>query len=205
MNPVKNGFLPLKQPLEQVKALKPGKDEVEEVVFQALASTERREILRIIHTREGGATYSEILGELALTTGNMNYHLKQLEGLLEKDEGRHYRLTPLGERAMSVLRGVDVPENLGDYVSAAKASQTISVHPFVSSLLWGAVVFTCFFLLVWGYLAYIAVTEGSPVFVYGVLAFLLVAGSLALVGLIRALRSAPEYVKRLERRLGLTR
>jgi len=185
--------------------LKPGRDEVEEVVFQALASTERREILRIIHTREGGATYSEILGELALTTGNMNYHLKQLEGLLEKDEERRYRLTPLGERAMSVLHGVDVPETLSDYVSAARASQAVSIHPFVSSLLLGAVVFTCFFLLVWGYIAYIAVTEGSPVFVYGVLAFLLVAGLLVLVGLVRVLRSAPEYVKRLERRLGLTR
>jgi DNA-binding transcriptional ArsR family regulator len=185
--------------------LKPGRDEVEEVVFQALASTERREILRIIRTREGGATYSEILGELALTTGNLNYHLKQLEGLMEKDEERRYRLTPLGERAISVLRGVDVPENLGDYISAARVSQALSIHPLVSRLLMGAAVFTCFILLVWGYIAYIAVTEGAPVFVYAVLAFLLAAGLLLLVGLIRAMRTAPEYVKRLERRLGLTR
>ncbi len=185
--------------------MKPGRDEVEEVVFQALASTERREILRIIHTREGGATYSEILGELALTTGNMNYHLKQLEGLLEKDEGRCYRLTPLGERAMSVLRGVDVPENLGDYVSAARASQAVSIHPFVSKLLMGAVILTSFFLLIWGYIAFIAVGEGAPLLVYAVLAFLLIVGVVVLVWLIRALRMAPEYVKRLERRLGLTR
>ena len=205
MGPVKNGFLPPKPPFKQAKALKPGRDEVEEVVFQALASTERREILRIIRTREGGATYSEILGELSLTTGNLNYHLKQLEGLLEKDEERRYRLTPLGERAMSVLRGVDVPENLGDYVSAARASQSLSIHPFVSRLLMGAIVFTCFIMFVWGLIAYIAVSEGAPVFVYFVLAFLLVVGALALVGLIRALRTAPEYVRRLERRLGLTR
>ncbi|MCX6649002.1 MAG: winged helix-turn-helix domain-containing protein [Candidatus Bathyarchaeota archaeon] len=185
--------------------MKPGRDEVEEVVFQALASTERREILRIIRTREGGATYSEVLGELGLTTGNLNYHLKQLEGLLEKDEERRYRLTPLGERAMAVLRGVDVPENLGDYVSAARASQSLSIHPFVSGLLRMAVVFDCFFLVVWGSIAYIAVTEGAPVFVYAVLAFLLIVGAVALVGLVRALRTAPEYVRRLERRLGLTR
>ncbi len=205
MTPVKNGFLPPKPPFKQAKALKPGRDEVEEVVFQALASTERREILRIIRTREGGATYSEILGELALTTGNLNYHLKQLEGLLEKDEERRYRLTPLGERAMAVLRGVDVPENLGDYVSAARASQSLSMHPFVSRLILMAVAFDCLFLAIWGYIAYIAATEGAPVFVYAVLAFLLVAGVVALVGLVRALRTAPEYVRRLERRLGLTR
>ena len=42
--------------------MKPGRDEVETIVFQAFASTERREILRIIHTREDGATYSEIRG-----------------------------------------------------------------------------------------------------------------------------------------------
>lgn len=203
--PAKNGFQPRKPPFKPAKALKPGRDEVEEVVFQALASSERREMLRIIRTREGGATYSEILGELGLTTGNLNYHLKQLEGLLEKDEERRYRLTPLGERAMSFLRGVDVPENLGDYVSAARTSQVISIHPFVSRLLRMAVVFDCFFLIVWGFIAYIAVTEGAPLFVYAVLAFLLIIGVVALVGFIRALRTAPEYVRRLERRFGLTR
>ncbi len=185
--------------------MKPGREELEEVVFQALASQERREIIRVIRSREGGATYSEILGELGLTTGNLNYHLKQLEGLIEKDEERRYRLTPLGERAMAVLRGVDVPEGLGDYVSAARASQSLSVHPFVTRLLLMAVAFDCLFLFIWGYLAYIVATEGAPLFVYVVLAFLLVAGVVVFVGLLRALRTAPEYVRRLERRLGLTR
>jgi hypothetical protein len=106
---------------------------------------------------------------------------------------------------MSVLRGVDAPGNLGDYVSAARASQSLSIHPFVSGLLRMAVVFDCFFLAIWSYIAYIAATEGAPLFVYGVLAFLLIVGAFALVGLIRALRTAPEYVRRLERRLGLTR
>jgi len=185
--------------------VKPGREEVEEVVFQALASTERREIIRVIRSREGGATYSEILGELGLTTGNINYHLKQLEGLVEKDEERKYRLTPLGERAMTVLHGVDVPEGLGNYVSAARASQSLSVHPFVSRLILMAIAFDCFFLFIWGYLAYLVITEGAPLFVYAVITFLLVAGVVALIGLIRALWTAPEYVRRLERRLGLTR
>jgi DNA-binding transcriptional ArsR family regulator len=188
-----------------VNAVKSNRKEVEEVVFQALASQERREIMRVVRSREGGAIYSEILGELGLTTGNLNYHLKQLGGLLEKDEERRYRLTPLGERAMAILRGVDIPDNLGDYVSAAKASQTMSVHPFVMRLLRMAIAFDCFFLAIWGYLAYVTATEGAPLFVYAVLAFLLVAGVVALAGLIRALRTAPEYVRRLERRLGLIR
>ena len=184
---------------------KPGREEVEEVIFQALASTERREILSVVHSREGGATYSEILGELGLTTGNLNYHLKQLEGLLDKDDERRYRLTPLGERAYSVLRGVDAPRNLGDYVTAARASQSLSIHPFVSGLLKGAILADCFFLAIWAYIAYVVLAERAHIFVYGVLIALLAAGAAALVWLIRALRTAPEYVKRLERRLGLTR
>jgi len=47
------------------------------------------------------------------------------------------------------------------------------------------------------------VAEGGPAFVLGVLGFLLAAGTLSLTWLIRGLRTAPEYVRRLERRLGL--
>lgn len=188
-----------------MKSLKPVREEVEEVIFQALVSSERREIMRLVHSQEGGATYSEILGELGLTTGNLNYHLKQLAGLLEKDDERRYRLSPLGENAIAILRGVDIPENLGDYVYAARESQTLSIHPFVTRLLMMAVAFDGLFLFIWGYLAYIAFTEGAPVFVYVVLAFLLVAGAVVFVELIKALRTAPEYVRKFERRLGLTR
>ena len=72
------------------------REEVEDVIIQALGHRERRNILKIIHSAENGASYSEILGELSLNTGRMNYHLRQLEGLIERDDQRRYRLTPLG-------------------------------------------------------------------------------------------------------------
>ena len=49
-----------------------------------------------------------------------------------------------------------------------------------------------------------AVSEGAPLFVYSVLVFLLIIGVIVLVWLIKAMRTAPEYVKRLEQRLGVT-
>lgn len=183
--------------------MKTQRDELEKALFQALAAAERREILRVA-ARDQGATYTQILGELGMTTGNLNYHLKQLEGLLEKDEERRYRPTPLGAAALNALRSVsEAPAGADGYVEAARASQTGSVHPTVTNLLRFALAFNLLFLAIWGYIAYLVVAEGGPAFVLGVLGFLLAAGTLSLTWLIRGLRTAPEYVRRLERRLGL--
>jgi DNA-binding transcriptional ArsR family regulator len=187
-----------------VKDVKTPRDELEEAVFQALGAAERREILRVT-AREDGATYTQILGELDMTTGNLNYHLKQLEGLIEKDQERRYRLTPLGENAVHVLTSTsEAPGGVSGYVAAARMSQTGSVHPTVTGILRFAIAFNLLFLAIWGYIAYLVVTEGGPAFVMIVLAFLLTAGTLTLTWLIRGLRTAPWYVRRLEKKLGLT-
>jgi len=59
-------------------------------------------------------------------------------------------------------------------------------------------------LFIWGYLGYIAITEGGPIFVVVVISVLTVLGLIILAGLIRALRTAPEYVRKIERRLGVS-
>ncbi len=185
--------------------MRPTRDEVEGVIFQTLSSVERREILRVVASREGGTSYSEILGELGLTTGNLNYHLKQLEGFLKRDDVRLYTLTPLGERAVAVLAGtVEEGKDYGEYIDSARLSQSVSIHPVIAQLIRGAIVFDLFLLAVWGYLGYIMLAEGAPPFVWAVLAFLLVMGFVALGYLLKALVTAPEYVRRLERRLGLS-
>jgi len=68
--------------------------EVEDMIIQALGHKERREILKIISLNIAGSSYSELMGELGLPTGKLNYQLKQLEGLIEKNEERRYVLTP---------------------------------------------------------------------------------------------------------------
>ena len=76
------------------------REEIEEIIIQGLGHQERRNILKIISLVEGGASYSVILGELGLNTGRMNYHLKQLQGLIVRNGDRKYHLTPLGEKAL---------------------------------------------------------------------------------------------------------
>lgn len=99
--------------------------EIEDLIIQVLSHRERRNILRIIEAAEGGVVYSGILGETGLSTGRLNYHLKELEAFIERGEERRYRLTPLGRRALSVLRhateGVDESEE--SYASAATAKR----------------------------------------------------------------------------------
>ena len=178
-------------------------DELEKAMFQALGADERREILRIV-SREDGVSYTQILGELNMTTGNLNYHLRQLEGFLEKGDERRYRLTPLGETALNVLGTTgSSPDGIGGYISLARESQSGAKHPTVTNLIRLALFFNVLFLAIWGYLAYVLLVEGGTPFILGVLGALICVGVVTLTWLIRGLRTAPEYVRRLEKTLGL--
>ena len=79
------------------------RENVEELIIQGLGHRERRNILKIISLAPQGAIYSDILGALGLNTGKMNYHLRQLEGLVERNGDRRYHLTPLGKKALTIL------------------------------------------------------------------------------------------------------
>jgi predicted transcriptional regulator len=105
-------------------------DEIEDVIMQALTHRERRNILKIIDHSNGGVVYSGILGETGLSTGRLNYHLKELEGFIEKDEERRYQLTSLGKKAIRLMRGIqeDIDESYEGYVSVAKASRRTFIN-----------------------------------------------------------------------------
>lgn len=113
------------------------KSEIEEIIIQALGHEERRNILKIIEASERGVTYTSILGETGLDTGHLNYHLRNLEGLIERDDDRIYRLTPLGSKALRLLVGIDKEINgeVSKYVKTAKSSQESYFHPLVKLIL----------------------------------------------------------------------
>src|SRR4030042_3300138 len=79
-------------------------NEAEEVLFQALAHFMRRTIIKIIGSDPKGLLYTELIMELRLSTGKLNYHLEQLKGLIEKNENRRYVLSPLGKKALNQLK-----------------------------------------------------------------------------------------------------
>ena len=78
-------------------------NELDDLVIRALSSPERKNILRIVGSYPEGVNYTGILGETMLSTGRLNYHLGELDGFLERDEERRYRLTELGRKAVAVL------------------------------------------------------------------------------------------------------
>ncbi|MFA5572091.1 MAG: helix-turn-helix domain-containing protein [Candidatus Bathyarchaeia archaeon] len=73
-------------------------DQIENVIFQALVHPIRRTIVRSVQSRNQGVSYTELITELGLPTGKLNYHLDQLKGVLEKNTANYYILTPLGKK-----------------------------------------------------------------------------------------------------------
>jgi DNA-binding transcriptional ArsR family regulator len=78
-------------------------EQVENIIFQALAHPMRRTILKIIAYRPEGVSYTDLITEMGLSTGKLNYHLEQLEGLTVKNERHYYVLTSLGTKALNQL------------------------------------------------------------------------------------------------------
>ncbi len=177
-------------------------EQIENVVFQALVHPMRRTILRIIASRSEGVSYSELLAELSLSTGNLNYHLSQLAGLTAKHDAYRYVLTPLGKKALNQLNLAQQERSPEDekYVEIAEVSQKSSLQPALRMFLLVGLGFSIMILLVWSFLAYVAITEGAPTFVYVVLSALFALGLGLLYSLVLALKKTPDWVRRLERR-----
>ena len=121
------------------------RDDVEDIIIQALGHPERRNIIEILGVSSGGVSYSEILGEIGLNTGKMNYHLKLLEGVIERDNNRRYRLTPIGKKAFMILYSIseDLENGYEEYLGKARTSQGAGVRKVVK-LWYGLVVLLSF-------------------------------------------------------------
>jgi DNA-binding transcriptional ArsR family regulator len=178
-------------------------EQIENVVFQALAHPMRRTILKIIASKPEGVSYSELITELSLSTGKLNYHLEQLGGLAGKNDERRYVLTPFGRKALNQLNLIKQERSSEDekYVKIAEASQKSSLQPALRSFLLVGIAFSMVILLGWICLAYVAITEGAPIIVYVLLPILIALGLGLLGSLILALKRTPDWVRRFERRL----
>ncbi|MHA2392899.1 MAG: winged helix-turn-helix domain-containing protein [Promethearchaeota archaeon] len=116
------------------------RDEIEEIIIQALGHPERRNIIEILGTSKENVSYSEILGEIGLNTGKMNYHLKLLEGVIERDKNRRYSLTPIGKKAFVILNSMttDLENGYEDYLGKVKLSHNSGILRLAN--IWYAVI-----------------------------------------------------------------
>jgi predicted transcriptional regulator len=157
-------------------------EEIEEIIIQGLGHQERRNILKIISHAEGGATYSVILGELGLNTGRMNYHLRQLEGLVVRNGDRKYHLTPLGEKAISVLYSMtqNLENGYEEYLNSARTARSSGITMWVSRWFSLIIVFTISAMIFLVYFVRTAVISGllPDVSYYYLVGFTLLVGVL---------------------------
>ena len=177
--------------------------ELEDTIIRALDHGERREILRIISLNERGVSYTDLMGQLGMETGKLNDQLKQLEGLIEKNQERRYVLTPLGNKALSVLGMIEqgFDSEIEKYLKAARSAQTGPLQSLTKSLFLGLIAVLLVVFVAYSYMAYVLLTEGGPPIIIILLPILMVLTIGFLAWLIRALREAPEIIGRLERRI----
>jgi predicted transcriptional regulator len=178
-------------------------NEIETVMFQAFAHPMRRTIIKILIAKPEGVSYTEILLELGLSTGKLNYHLEQLEGLIEKNQQRLYTLTPLGKKAANQLRLLEQEVTKEDekYLSIANKAQKTSLEPTVKSLLIIGIAASTVILLMVLAIFYMAVTEnGTPSIVYFLLPALIAIQAAIILTLVRALYKTPQWLRKFERR-----
>ena len=165
--------------------------EVEDMIIQALNHKERRELLKIISLSATGSSYSELMVELGLPTGKLNYQLKQLEGLIEKNEERRYVLTPLGRKAIELLTVIkrDINVEYEKYIKAAHIAQKSTFQRLSKSLLIILISFVSLILSLYGYMFYIIAKEGGPPLIYIMLPILMTLVAALLIWLVYALKN----------------
>lgn len=81
-------------------------------IFSALKHPIRRRILRSLERNR--RTYTEMLNDLGVDTGLLNYHLDHLGTLIRKDEDGRYTLSDFGVAALGLTTRIEDPREKKD-------------------------------------------------------------------------------------------
>ena len=81
-------------------------------IFSALKHPIRRRILRSLEPNR--RTYTELLNDLGVDTGLLNYHLDHLGSLIRKDEDGRYTLSDFGVAALGLTTRIEDPTKKKD-------------------------------------------------------------------------------------------
>jgi membrane protein YdbS with pleckstrin-like domain len=96
---------------------------VSEYVLRAISHDLRRRMLSLI-IENNSQSYTELLHKLSLSTGKLNFHLKQLAGIIKKQEDGLYVLTKIGEHAVKILGQIN---SISDNKEQAELLKKLSI------------------------------------------------------------------------------
>ena len=74
-------------------------------MFKSLKHPVRRKILRVLSDKP--TSFSDLLGELGVSSSHLTYHLESLGELVAKLDGGNYKLSTFGEAAVNTMRVVE--------------------------------------------------------------------------------------------------
>ncbi|MGC9781350.1 MAG: PH domain-containing protein [Candidatus Heimdallarchaeota archaeon] len=101
-----------------------------EYVLRAISHDLRRKMLSLI-SENSSQSYTELLSKLWFSTGKLNFHLKQLVGIIEKQDDGQYILTKVGEHAVKILEQIDsISDNREQTELLKKISISTSLKQF---------------------------------------------------------------------------
>lgn len=176
----------------------------EEVLLNALNHEIRREILKLL--KEGKKSYTQLLNFFTVPTGKLNYHLRLLEGLIEKDTDNLYQLTAFGHRAWEILEKfrTEISEKERPLLRQAYLSQKSEQESFLKLMFVSRMNFKFYMLLIIGALIilvgayYLSIGGDSPLvigeFILGIV--IMIAG---VYWLRKVRKTAPEFISKMDR------
>jgi hypothetical protein len=95
--------------------------------------------------KERPMTYTEVLNELGIENGLLNYHLENLVELLAKGEDDKYRLSEFGEAGLSLIERVEEPVN--SQVSSGTLEKLRIWQPIIIGFLILSITLTSFLMV----------------------------------------------------------
>ncbi|NPD89705.1 MAG: PH domain-containing protein [Asgard group archaeon] len=130
-----------------------------EWVLKAITNDIRRKILYLIQDYSF-LTYTDLLRELNLSTGKLNFHLRQLTGLIEKKDEKVYTLSPTGKRALDVINQLQsLNEETQEIIEFKSLLHNLSIQNFQPAVevkkKWYIIIFSFFIstLTLWSVLS----------------------------------------------------
>lgn len=82
-------------------------DDTYSTIFTALKHPIRRKILRQLNISP--VTYTELLNNLGIENGLLNYHLDSMHELIKKEENGAYTLSEFGKAGLNLIQRVEEP------------------------------------------------------------------------------------------------